>query len=108
MHLTNPDLSRFRIYFFYLVLKPYVDPVPLPEPLGCADDECILVVDDPADIIGNSSGRIGYVRALLEDDNLKIRAAAFGLGGGAHASCIASYNDEPLGSHVVPPLPGFW
>ena len=84
---------------------PYVDPIPLPKPFCCADDKRILFVDDPADIVGNSSGGIGDVRAPFEDDDLKVRTAAFGLAGGAHPRGIASYNNEPFGSHNFFSLP---
>jgi hypothetical protein len=49
-------LSPLRIYLHYLVQNPRIDSIPLPEYLRGADNEFFFRVNNPADVIGDSTG----------------------------------------------------
>jgi hypothetical protein len=79
----------------------YVDPITLAELLRRTDDQYLLLVDNPADIVGDPSGGEGGVRAPLENDDFQLGVVAFGLGSGAHPGGIPPDNDESFFFHVV-------
>ncbi len=56
LQVTDADLPARRIDFFHFVVNTDVDPLPLPEPLWSADNQRVFPVDNPADVVGNSSG----------------------------------------------------
>jgi hypothetical protein len=99
LHLANAYLPPRRIDFFDFMADADIDPLFLPECFRSPDNERIFIVDNPADIVGNPSGGIRYVRAPLENDDLKVRTATFGLGGGAHPRRIAADNNQPFRGH---------
>jgi hypothetical protein len=69
--VTNMHLSFRRIDLLHLMQDPHIDSIPLPELFRCTDNERLFLVDDPADIVGDSSGGKGGVRAPLEDNNIQ-------------------------------------
>lgn len=98
----NPAI--LDVDFRDLVKDPGVNISLFPEFFRCDGNEGLQVVDDTADIIGDTSGRVGGVRAALENDNLKILSAAPGLRSRAHSRCIPSDNDKPFLVHFFCPL----
>jgi hypothetical protein len=78
---------------------PDVDPFLLAKLFRRADYKCIFTVDNPADIVGDTSGGIGGVGASFENDDLQVGAAAFGLGCCTHPRGIAADDDKSFGAH---------
>ena len=57
LQVTYPHLSRRRIDLFNFVEDSDINSIPGPELFRSADNECLFPVDNPADIVGNPSGR---------------------------------------------------
>jgi hypothetical protein len=70
-----------------------VDPISLPEFFRGADNQLFFSVDNPADVVGNTSGGKGGVGTSLENDNILLGTATLCLGGGAHPRSIAADYD---------------
>ena len=100
MQIANANLSPCRIDFLDFMADTDVDPLPLPKLFRRADNQCTFFVDNPADIIGDTSGGIGGVRASLENDDVQVGSTAFGLGCGAHPRGITA-DDLVDGAAIV-------
>jgi hypothetical protein len=75
------------------VKNSHVDSILLPEFFRGTDNERFSLVDNPADIVGDSSGGKGGVRASLEDDDIQLGPSTLCLRGSAHPGGIAAdYN----------------
>jgi hypothetical protein len=74
---TDPATPDIDLRDF--VEDPGVDVPLLAEFLRCDGDEGFHVVDDTADVVGDTSGRIGDVGTLFEDDDFKVLSASAGL-----------------------------
>lgn len=98
--VTDADLPAGRIDFFHFVANAYVDSLPLTEPFGSADNQRVFLVDNTADVVRDSSGRIGCMRTPLEDYDIKSGISAFRLGRGAHSSRISADNNKPFRCHI--------
>jgi hypothetical protein len=80
-----------------------IDAITLPEHFRGANDQFFFRVDNPADVIRDTSGGIGSVRTPLKDDNIQLGPATLCLGGGAHSRRIAADDDQSFIAHDVPP-----
>jgi hypothetical protein len=78
----------------------------VPEILRRSCDQALLVIDDPADVVGNASGGIGGMGPPFKDGDLHIFVTAACRGSGAHPCGIASDDDESFLRHDV--LLIFW
>jgi hypothetical protein len=76
-----------------------VDILLLAEGLWRASDQCVNVVDNLADVVGNPSGGVRSVGATLEGDDLKIRSLPTCLRCRAHTCRIAADDDKPFFRH---------
>jgi len=56
--LSDEKPSALEIQLQYFVTGFYLDVVFLLEDFGCSGDQLVLFIDDPADVIGNTSGCI--------------------------------------------------
>jgi len=92
-------LSPRRIDLYYFVQNSRVDTIPLPEFFRGADNELFFLVDNPADVVGDPSGRKGSVGTTLEDDDIQLGSATPRLGGGAHPRGIAADDDKFFFGH---------
>ena len=88
-----------RIDLFHFVQNFNFDSIPFPELFRGADNEFFFLVDNPADIVGNSSGGKRGVRAPFVDDDVQLGTAPLCLGGGAHPRCIAADNYQFFSCH---------
>lgn len=79
MQIANPNFPSRWINLLNFMKNSDVNPFPLPKLFRSADNERFFLVDNPADIVGYPSGGKGGMRAALEDDNLQLGTAAFGL-----------------------------
>jgi hypothetical protein len=78
-----------------------VDVLLLTKGLRGTRNQCLNVVDNLADVIGNSSSGVGRVRTALKSDNLQFWSAPTRLRGRAHTCRIAANDDESLCSYGV-------
>ena len=78
---------------------PYIYIELLSKGIGGPPDELLHIVDKLADQIGDTSSRIGHMRATLEDAYLEFRIAAPCLGGRTHACSVATYYHKSLLCH---------
>jgi hypothetical protein len=76
-----------------------VDVLHFPEDLGRADDQWIQRIDNPADVVGKPSRRIGGVRALFKRNDFPVRFLPSDLGRGAHAGGIATNDNQSFPGH---------
>jgi len=102
--IANPDSPCPRIKLLYFMVNSDVNSVPLPKFFRRTDNERFFPVDDPADIVGYSSGGKRGMRAALKDDNLKLRTMAFGLRSSTHPGGIAADNNQSCLAHLPSPV----
>jgi len=98
--IANPDSPCPRIKLLYFMKNSDVNSVPLPKLFRCADNERFFPVDNPADIVRDSSRGKGGMRAALKDDNLQLGTTAFGLRSGTHSGCITADNNQSCLAHL--------
>jgi hypothetical protein len=99
LQVADANLPPCRVDFLDFMADADVDPLPLPKDLRSADNKCIFPVDNPADIVGDTSGGIGGVGASLENDYFQVGTTAFGLGCGTHPGRIAADDDKSFFGH---------
>jgi len=68
--LSDANSSPFDIQLQYFVMNFYLDVVFLPKDFGCSGDQLLLIIDDPADVIGNASRCIRGVGAAFKHCNI--------------------------------------
>jgi len=88
--------SALQIQLQYLAAGFYLDVVFLPGNFRCPGDQRSLLIDDPADVVGNASGCIRDVRSGFKYSDVQVPSAPPGLRSGAHSCCISSDNHQPL------------
>ncbi len=81
----------------------YVDILLFPGDLGSAIDQNLGLVDNPADIVRDSSCSIRGARAALENNDIKLGASPASLRGGAHPCSIPSDYNQPFPHGYSPP-----
>jgi hypothetical protein len=67
--ISDMHPSPRRIDLHHLVQNSCIDPIPFPELFRGADNQLFFSVDNPADVVGNTSGGKGGVGAPLEDND---------------------------------------
>ena len=92
-------LSPRSIDLRHLVQNSHVDAILLPECFRATDNELFFRVDNPADVIRDTSGGKGGVGAPLEDNDIQLGTTTPCLGSGAHSSSIAADNDQSFFCH---------
>jgi len=95
------DPAILDVDFRDFVKGPGVNVPLFPEFFRCDGYEGLQVVDDTADIVRDASGRVGCMRAALENNDFQVLPVTAGLRSRAHSSCIYSDNDKPLLVHVI-------
>ena len=98
--VADMHLSACRIYLHHFVQNSHINSVLLTEFFRCANNEIFFRVDNPADVVGNPSGRIGGVETPFEDDDVQPWLTPLCLRGGAHPRCISADNDQSFCRHV--------
>jgi hypothetical protein len=92
-HLLHAHPPLCQVYFHHLVESSSVNVLLLPESLRCAGDQCLRVVDNTADVVGDPSGSIRGVRSPLEGNDLQLRPPPTGLRGCTHSRRITANDD---------------
>jgi len=64
--------------------------------LRCNGYQLPDIVDNLADVVRNTSGRVGCVWSLLEDNDVQFRVNPLCLGGRAHSCRISADDHKPF------------
>lgn len=83
-----------------------INPLFLPKRLRGADHENSDIIDNPADVIRDPSGRVRGVRALFESEDLEFGFLTTSLRSCAHSCRISANDNEPFFSHNEAPSGG--
>jgi hypothetical protein len=83
-----------------LVENSYVNVLFFAKDFRSAGDQAFGFVDNLADIVRDSSSRIGCMRAALKYNDIQIGAPPASLGSGAHPRSISADDNQSLFGHI--------
>ncbi len=95
----HPQAAILGVQFGDVVVQVYFN-VLFGELGGGAHDECVMVVYQTRNIVGQSTGAVGDKACLLVDDDLQVRVQAPRFGGRTHACGTSADNNQPF-SHSI-------
>ena len=77
-----------------------------PEYVRPPDNQIFYVPTGISNVVGDASGAVGNIFALLEDNDLHVRPVSFGAAGCAHSRSVSSDDDEFHNLTSFKALPG--
>ena len=91
---SDSQLMVNQVNGFYKVTRSQINSLFIPEDLGLPDDKIIDVPTGIGNIVRNSSGAIGDISTLFQNDHFQFRHLPLCSTGRTHSGCIATYDDK--------------
>jgi len=102
--VTDAETTIFQINLSGFMEDTDINTVFVSKYLRCDGYQLPDIIDNLADVVGNTSGGVGRVGSLLEDNDVQLRLNTLCLGGCAHSCRVSTDDNKSFLMHFSDPL----